>query len=271
MSQSIYQAESLKWWQTIKVSWSNLTAYRLNFFLQIIGPALVFFFIKYNLWSAIYAGDNTQLIQGYTFKDMISYHSWALIVGLLAQGHASMNLSEDIRMGRISSYLIYPFNFWQFHTASFLSFQILQTFIASGSLLAIVLWDVIPAPGIMTLLKGLFFTWFVSIFWFAIQYLLGLMAFWLEETWILRVIFGIMSSFLSGAIIPLDLFPSWAIKVLDLTPFPYLTYYPIKAFMGQGEGMFLGCLIMGAWIAVFAYLNHRIWKKGVRLYTAAGM
>ena len=106
-----------KWWQTIKISWSNYTAYRMNFFLQIIGPALVFFFVKYNLWSSIYDGDAHMTIKGYNLDQMITYHIWSMIVGLVAQGMSALNLAEDIRMGRISSYLIYPIDFLEYHTA----------------------------------------------------------------------------------------------------------------------------------------------------------
>ena len=95
-----------KWWVTIKVSWVKYTAYRVNFFLQIIGPSLVFFFIKYNLWSSIYSQKPGLVIKGLDFSQMINYHMWAFIVSLVAQGHGSWNLSDDIRLGRISSYLI---------------------------------------------------------------------------------------------------------------------------------------------------------------------
>ena len=41
----------------------------------------------------------------------------------------------------------------------------------------------------------------VGVFWFQIQFFLALSAFWLEETWVLRVIFLIVAQFLSGAVI----------------------------------------------------------------------
>ena len=91
----------IKWLETIKVCWSKYTAYRLNFFLQIIGPGLVFFFIKYNLWNSIYRGDTEIVLGNFTLPEMIQYHVWSMIVGLISIGHTSMNLSEDIRMGRI--------------------------------------------------------------------------------------------------------------------------------------------------------------------------
>jgi ABC-2 type transport system permease protein len=261
----------LKWWQTIKISWSNHTVYRMNFFLQVIGPALVFFFVKYNLWSSIYVSDPNIIIKGYNFSQMIEYHVWAMVVGLLAKGHSAMNLSEDIRMGRISSYLIYPFNFWEFHTASFLSFQFLQTFVVSLTILFVWGFGFLQMPPLDIFFNGVFYCFFVSFFWFSLQYLTGLIGFWLEETWIIRVILEIVTAFLSGAIIPLELYPKWFVNILEWTPFPYLTFYPVKTFMGQNNELALSYGIVSFWIIIFCMVNHFVWKKGIRLYTAAGM
>ena len=261
----------LKWWQTIKVSWSNYTTYRLNFFLQVIGPSLVFFFIKYNLWNSIYNGSTTLEIKGYSFDNMIHYHVWSMVVGLLAQGHTAMNLSEDIRLGRISSYLIYPFNFWEFHTAGFLSFQVLQIIISIVTIGILGATGILHIPAFSILATGFIYTLFVSIFWYSLQYLTGLMAFWLEETWIIRVILQIVVAFLSGAIIPLDLYPKWLVEILHYTPFPYLTYYPIKLFMGEGPPLVFAYSIISVWIFIFIGVNTLLWRRGIKLYTAAGM
>ena len=260
-----------KWMQTIRISWSRYTAYRLNFFLQIIGPSLVFLFVKYNLWSSIYSSDPNMVIKGYNFKQMITYHLWAFVVAQLAQGHTALNLAMDIRMGRISSYLIYPFNFWEFHTASFLGFQVLQLGITLLSLLIFGLIGILPALTSTTLVSGIGVCLYVSFFWFILQYFTGILSFWLEETWILRVILQLITVFLSGAIIPLELFPDFLREFLNYTPFPYLTYYPIKVFMGETVNYTGFFTTITSWIVVGFIVNSIIWKRGIRLYTAAGM
>ncbi|EQC49225.1 ABC-2 family transporter protein [Bacteriovorax sp. BSW11_IV] len=264
-------ANLLKWWQTMRISWSRYTAYRLNFFLQVIGPAIVFFFIKYSLWSAIFSQEPHKVIQGYDFQGMINYHVWTLIVGLVAQGHTAMNLSEDIRLGRISTYLIYPFNFWEFHTASFFSFQILQFCIALISLGILLAIGVISSLTLSTLCIGFLFCFYVSLFWYLLQYLTGILGFWLEETWMLRVILQIVAGFLSGAIIPLELYPQKFVAFLNYTPFPYLTYYPVKVFSGDYSHLMQAFLVIAFWIGITFVLNHLVWKKGIKNYTAAGM
>jgi ABC-2 type transport system permease protein len=263
--------ELAKWWATIKISWIRQTTYRINFLLLVLAPALVTFFIKYSLWSSIYNGDETKLIAGYTFKTMLAYQSFSLIVGLLGQGSNSMNLSDEIRRGKISTYLIYPFNFWEYHTASFLAFQGIQIFITAVTLALLKIAGFIYFTTYQSLIAGIIFTLYVSLFWFALQYLVGLIAFWLEETWMIRVIMMIISSFLSGAYLPLEIFPTKLVAILEYTPFPYLSYYPIRLMMGENLSILKGASILTAWLLVILYLNHLTWKKGMRLYTAAGM
>lgn len=264
-----------KWNQTIKISISKLLAYRLNFFLTVIGPSLIFYWIKVNLWTTIFegtpGGTSQGMINGYNLQKMLDYHSWTFIVALLAKGHNSMNLSLDIRMGRISSYLIYPFNFWEFHTASFIGFQYVQLFITTFTLSVFYATGVLNTFVLSNFIMGTLICLLVSYFWFSIQYLLGLVAFWLEETWIMRVMFDIVATFLSGGIIPVDLFPVYFQKALNFTPFPYLTYYPVQIFLGQANEIPIATAKIIVWTAIIWVLNNLLWKRGIKMYTAAGM
>ncbi len=263
----------LKWWQTIKVHWSNMLVYRVNFLLMVIGPVLVFFFVKVSLWYSIFQGDMQTMIGNYSLSDMLTYHLWTMIVMLIARSYNFGKLSEDIRMGRVSTYLIYPFSLWEFQVTNFLSRLVIQLFIALFCLLILVttfseyFHDIIAQD----LLKGLLLSVFVGIFWFSLQYLIGLLTFWLEETWVLAVITETAIQLLSGNMIPLDLFPLWAVKILDYTPFPYVTFIPVKMIMGTGGDLLpaLGNLLF--WIVILNLIVLFVWKKGLKLYTGAGM
>jgi ABC-2 type transport system permease protein len=75
-----------------------------------------------------------------------------------------------------------------------------------------------------------------------------------------------------GAFIPLELFPSALRKAIEFTPFPLLTSIPVKIFMGQEAGNFSGFVALTIlWIAVFGAVATIVWRKGIRIYAAAGM
>ncbi len=258
------------WWQTMKMSWHKTMAYRLNFFLQVIGPALVFLFVKYSIWHSIYSDQPEKTIAGYNFKEMINYHSWIFLCGLISQGHSGMNLAEDIRLGKISTYLIYPFNFWEFHFASFLSFQSLQILVTFVSFLMLSSFGLIEFHGLLNLGSVFIYCMGVSLYWFSLQFLTGVLAFWLEETWVIRVLLIHLGSFLSGAIIPLDLFPQTIRSLIDYTPFPYVNYYPVKMIM-SGSFSWNAATMLVLWILIFSFLSFYTWRKGIKEYTAAGI
>ena len=260
-----------KWYGTIRISWTNTLAYRVNFFLEVLGPVIVFFFINYNLWSSIYQNDQSVVIKGYSLSDMLAYHSWSMVVALIATGHHSANLSEDIRLGRISSFLIYPFQFWEYQTANFLAFQMLQLFIASFFISVLSFTGLIEIPSLFQIIQTLIYASFVGLFWFLLQYLIGVLAFWLEETWILRVLLQIVAGFLAGAYFPIDLYPDWAQELLAYTPFPYLRYYIIQGFMGKATSFASAYSILLGWSVLIIFLLRFTWFRGIKRYSAAGM
>ncbi len=263
--------ELSKWIQTISINWSKITAYRVNFLIETITPPIMFFFIKYNLWSSIYSLQGKEIIKGYSLSQMLSYHCWSFVIMLIAIRYRSTDIASEIRLGKISTYLIYPFKFWKFHFASFISFQSLQFFVALIFLLVLTQMNLFELPILSILLKGYFLTLVISVYWFSINYLIGLLGFWLEATWSLQVIMQVTTSFLSGSIIPVDLFPEFIQKVLFYTPFPYVMYYPVKILMGENLNLMTPILILSAWTIFIAFLSSFSWKKGLKLYTAAGM
>ncbi len=264
--------EWAKWWATIRISWTKQLAYKLNLLLLVIGPTLVFFFVKYSLWTAIFRVEGITTIQGYDLAGMLHYQIWAMIVGFLAQGYNSMNLAEDIRLGRISSYLVYPFGFWPYQTASFIAFQGLQIIVAAISFVILAASGLLVDWHLSQVLLGTGFSLLMGVFWYQTSYLIGLAAFWLEETWVLRVMFLTVAQFLSGALLPLEIYPAWLLAILRWTPFPYLTFTPVKIFMGTYQGSLSEALaVLLFWLALVSWASQITWRRGLRLYTAAGM
>lgn len=264
--------ELKKWQQTIQISIANHLAYKSDVILQIIGPAIVFFLIKYQLWTSIYSFSEAEALKGYTLNSMIEYQAWVMLVGFLSQSYNSRNLAEDIRLGRITAYLVYPFEFWKFHTASFVAFQLAQLCIVAITTIVLTAIGLLPTLTLTSFCTGAVFSFLVGFLWFTIHYALGLLAFWLEETWMLRVTFIITAQFFSGAVIPLELFPDTLQSTLQWLPFPYMTFVPVKIFMNNYSGDIASAfVVLLIWIVLLSFAGKLIWQKGLRLYTAAGM
>ena len=238
---------------------------------MMIVPVLVFFAIQYSLWSSIFAVHPEKEIQGYTLARMIEYQFWILIFDLFIRSYFfSENVSSDIRLGKISSFLLYPFHFISHQFNLFLSDKILQFVIAGSCFTLVLIMGWIEMPLLSNLLRAGFLILLVALYWFFIQMIIGFVSFWLDETWGLNVAIRFISAFLSGSILPLDFFPDFLSSILFWTPFPYLVYFPIQILMGR-EVDFLSCLsVLLFWTLLFFLISKWIWRKGLNLYTGAG-
>ena len=265
--------EYLKWNQSIKTALAKAITYKIDFLLLTIAPLLLFFFIKYNLWTSIYHINKTPSIGGYTLEKMISYQIWILIFDLFVKVQFfSENLSESIRLGRISAALLYPFSFIKQNLAVFISDKILQFFSASLIFMFCLSFDFLHLPSATILLKALLFIIAVNGFWFLSQTIIGLLAFWLEETWSLNVCVRFIVIFFSGSLLPLELYPDLLQQILKWTPFPYLAYFPVKILMQEESLSFLfGLFVLCFWILVLSFLVRWLWDKGLKLYTGSGI
>ena len=266
------QCEYLKWLESLKICLARNLNYKINFLLMMVIPVLVFFVIKYNLWNSIYASNAQQEIRGYSLSKMIEYQFWILIFDLFVRSHFfSENISDDIRLGKISAFLLYPFSFISYQLNLFFSDKLIQFFIGSFCFILVLLLGFLSLPSVFILLKGGAFLLMICLFWFFVQMCLGFLSFWFEKTWSLNISVRFISAFFSGSIIPLDLYPEMLAKILLWTPFPYLIYFPVRILMGEPVSSFFCFIVLSVWIVIFFFTAKWIWRKGLNFYTGAGI
>jgi len=264
--------EFQKWRTTITVSISRYMAFKADFFLMLVAPSLVFIAVNYNVWKAIYQTQAGQSIAGFTMEQMLHYQCWSFIVALLVRSHRTWNLSEAIRLGRITSFLLYPFDAWKFYLCEFLGFQLIQVGIAVLSVFMLGCFGFIPQIDLATLGMGIAFSLLVSILWFVCDFTFGLGGFWLEEVWVFRVIFNLFAILFSGAFIPIEFFPESLQRFLAYTPFPFITAVPVHIFLGTSSvSLGWAAVTLLGWIFVLGIGSCFVWRRGLKLYTAAGM
>lgn len=268
----MWMAEFRKWRKTTTVSISRYMAFKADFLLMLVAPSFVFVAINYCIWRSIYQSREGASISGFSMDQMLQYQCWAFIVSLLTRSHRTWNLSEHIRLGRITSFLLYPFEAWKFYASEFMAFQLLQLCSALPCILALRAFGMIPALDLGTCALGIMFSLLVSILWFVCDFTLGLFGFWLEEVWVFRVIFGLFAVLLSGAFIPIELFPPALQRMVGYTPFPLIGSVPVHMFMGTSSvSMIWSIMMVCAWIAALSLVSSVVWRRGIRLYAAAGI
>lgn len=229
------------------------------------------------LWWAIFSFSPSETIGGYTFAQMLLYVILAAIVGEVCYVSTMGQITDDVKYGLIGMRLMKPIDY-----RAQLGFTALGEFAArlliigvpmilTGTLIAVygfgltgIVWYnvllFLPACLLATLLED------------AIQFLFGQLAFRTQAMFGVHSMSQIIVSFLSGAIVPLSLFPMWAQNVLAYTPFPSMMTMPVRLFLGQMSvtEALIAFAIAIAWIVGLNTVGRLLYKTSVRKVVVFG-
>jgi viologen exporter family transport system permease protein len=105
---------------------------------------------------------------------------------------------------------------------------------------------------------------------FALQYMMSMLSFFSERAASIEELWFVVHLFLSGLIAPLDVYPEAVRRVTELTPFPYLIYYPVNLLLGRGAPFGRAALVLTVWGVLGWVLQRRLWRAGLRRYSSMG-
>lgn len=248
-------------------------AYRLNFILWRV-RVIVSILINFFLWQTIFKA-KTQVF-GYQEAQMLTYIILITFLQGVVLSTQTFRVAEEINLGTLSNFLIRPFNYIEYVMSRDISDKLVNTFFSIFEI-ALLIFVLHPPIIIQTssVWLGLFFVTCIlaAVLFFEIGFMLSIIGFWSRESWAPRFIFFILVTFLAGTYFPLDIMPVPIYNFLQLLPFTYLIYFPLKIYLGSIDSIFLvkGFVIMSSWIIVFTFGLRSFWKKGLKIYTAEGI
>ena len=107
---------------------------------------------------------------------------------------------------------------------------------------------------------------------FAFRFLFNLGAFWLLDYRGVAIIAMVISTFFSGQLIPIALFPDWLMHLAWALPFASMVQAPIEVFLGHARGVELaGLLALQAfWGAVLLLAGRAVFSAGTRKLVVQG-
>lgn len=250
--------------------------WRASMVLSVItGP--LFFLVNYFIWTAVFAASGKTVISGYTLNEMIIYLAITQASFYFMWNDAGQRIANRVRKGSLAKYLLRPMSYMRFEYFDMIGHRALATLI-----------EVIPVVTVLVLFLGIesFKTSHPVQFVFAliigltinfqINALLGTISFWVVEPQGFMRIYNTLLVFLSGAIIPLSLFPSWFQSFSFYLPFQFIRFVPASVFLGSYElaGKVYeptSALLLGlAQIIVLALLIKIFWAISIRKYSGVG-
>ena len=184
-------------------------------------------------------------------------------------------LAQDIRLGKLSSWMVRPASLLTGFVANNLSEKFLKLF-ALVPMIGIVWWifrgsmNIPASPGRWLLF--LVSIVFGAILVFTIDLLIAALAFWMDDVSALVQARVIIASVLSGAVVPLALMPDWSRGFIDHQPFRFTVSFPVEIVAGDltGSELVTGLAIQFGYVVGFAVLARLVWSAGIRSYSAVG-
>lgn len=237
-----------------------------------VGP--VYFLVQYFIWKAVYSTHSS--INGLSMNQMITYFAIAALINYVIMDFADWNLQMLIHTGKFLTYILRPMShvFFAFsqkvgHRILGLVFEFIPVYLI---FLLVFKIRLVPTQLVWTLIS----TALGFIMMFLVDYCVGITAFWLTRTSGVRRMFLILRDISSGVLVPLTLFPGVIQNVFFVLPFQFITYVPIRVFIGSYELAGISCsipqivgiqAIATGGMTVFTLLFYR---QGLKQFTGVG-
>lgn len=255
-----------------KIKHHELTAYRSNIYLNFLFGCVPLIFSIF-LWKAIY-GTDTEVIGGYSYRQMITYYVIAfLLSNLIHVRDNTVKMAEMIQNGNIHHYMLKPIRFFSLNFKLYLAEKLgyfLNIFVPYAVFcLLISQYLFVHVNSIPFFILSLCLAFVLK---YIIGSILGLLTTWVEEISGLLDFWDNIESFLAGGLLPLSILPASLYTVISFLPFKYFLFVPIDIYMGKmAESEMIAVLaIQAAWIMVLGLLLHLIKLKAYRKYSGYG-
>jgi ABC-2 type transport system permease protein len=240
-----------------KYAWISLISARSNLaYLSEVATKAVFLvvtlYIFLQLWQTTYFETDSERIGGLTLAQML----WYLTIGqslILSSPRVTQEVDRDVRTGTLAIHLIRPFSYPLYRLWTTLGERTVRFFL--NAVVGAIITQVFVGPIPVTLRGITIFTLSLPLAFlldFLGNFLIGLGAFWLEDTTGILLIYSRITLILGGTLIPLNLFPDVLQPVLKVLPFSSIVYGPAYLFVSP-DLTFLCNLIVRQGIAILLF------------------
>lgn len=253
----------------LKNGFQDATAYRIEFLFEILGSAFVPAAIQWVLWYALFQTGGAAEIGGMGYRDMVYYTLVSLLFSQIRGGDHDFELGEMIRSGSLSNYLLRPVGVVEF---IYIRGVAPRLFIAGFCLLAGLIIGLFLGFSPVRIVGAMFMALIGNIIHYQIGAALATAAFYWEEAYSMFMVKNMIVSFLSGELLPLNLFPTQMQWIWKATPFYLYVYGPTQYALGRWTHQeYLYHLGVAALWMFAAWAAIKItWGLGIKRYLSLG-
>lgn len=213
---------------------------------------VIIIFVFVQLWTAVYASQDTTEIAGLTLSSTLWYFLIAEVVELGKFRH-DVTISEEVKDGSIAYTLVRPYNYLAYHFANGLgetAVRMCLVFLFGAPI--VFAYTGVPDLNWLTLPLVLLVLLGAIMLDFCAMSMIGLLAFVVEDTFSFRLIYQKLTFILGGLLIPVDFLPDWLQQIARYLPFNLTIYAPAKLFVAFSWAQFGQIVLLQiAWLLVF--------------------
>ncbi|KNY29425.1 ABC transporter permease [Pseudobacteroides cellulosolvens] len=262
-----------KYFETSKVMFKTQLAYRFDVITSVV-LTVSKILLAYVLWSAIFGTRDT--VSGFNMSSMLSYYIISSFLTQLDQSSViGWQISEEIRNGRFSKYIIKPmgvFRYFTAQTAGISAFLLLFNLIAAVTWIFVFRIDFAITTSGWSIFSAFILILLGLLFMMQINYFIGILAFKFLDTSIFMMIKDNIVQFINGSLIPLTLLPSEITRIMTFFPFYYISYLPSLLLLGRNKNEIVpGLIILSLWNIMFGILNSVTYKTLKFKYDGVGI
>ncbi len=253
----------------LRNGFQDATAYRVEFIFEFLGSAFVPAAIQWVLWYALFKIGGASEVAGMTYVDLVHYTLMSLLFSQVRGGDHDFELSEMIRSGQLSNYLLRPVGVVEFVYIRGVAPRI---FIAGICLiLGVILGQLFGLSG-PRMIGAMFLALLGNIIHYQVGATLATTAFLWEESYSILMVKNMVVNLLSGELIPLNLFPPSLQWLWKSTPFYLYVFGPTQYALGHWSHteFLMQIAISMLWILFGWGLIRLSWDLGMKRYLSLG-
>lgn len=225
----------------------------------------------YYFWRAVYT-DRT-IVAGLALHQTLNYALLAQVFLSVVQSNPVYALGKRVVDGNIAIDLVRPVDLQAAMYAQNVA-DILVSLVVKPLLLGIAIW----LFGLTLPTDPSIWIWFlISLFLgnaalFCFDWIVACLTFYTTEAWGLVILRNGVAMFFSGAIVPLEMMPSWLRHIIEIFPFSQALYIPVALLSGLTPvtQALEYSLIQLAWIGGLAIASRIVFVIAVRKVTVQG-
>jgi ABC-2 type transport system permease protein len=254
----------------LRVGLAESVAYRAEMVVWMLTMTMPL--VSLALWSSIAA---EAPVGRFTSETFASYFLAALVVRQLTSSWVVWQMNMDIKDGALSRRLLKPVHPMVAYAAENVGAMPLRAAICVPLVAVAVVFAgagaSLPASPLVwaAWLVSLVGAWAIG---FAMMTLIGTLAFVIESSTSVFEVWQLTFAFLSGYLLPLELFPPAVRAVTDVLPFRYMVAFPVETILGMLSPAEVARQLAIQWgfVAVLGALALWAWRLGLRRFGAFG-